>query len=220
MPEFSYEQLGFVLLLISIALSLLAFLALSIYRTFSAWPPLHGDGAQALFVLGSGGHTTELLTIVRDLDFKQYPVRTWVSFSGDTLSRVRALQLEQDNEACGGKVTTVELPRARNVGQSYVTSVLTTFFCGIRSLQLVWNVRPDVVVCNGPGSCVLVCLACLLLRGLHIKMIRIVYIESLARVSSLSLTGKILIHLVDRFIVQWPQLAKKYVHAEYHGLLV
>lgn len=46
---------------------------------------------------------------------------------------------------------------------------------------------------------------------------RIVYVESFARVHSLSLTGKLVYPFVDKFIVQWPQLLKKYDKAEYYG---
>ena len=41
--------------------------------------------------------------------------------------------------------------------------------------------------------------------------------ESIARVDSLSLSGKLLVRTADRFLVQWPQLAKKYTKAEYIG---
>lgn len=44
--------------------------------------------------------------------------------------------------------------------------------------------------------------------------------ESFARVTALSLSGKILIYFADRFLVQWPELAKRYPKAEYVGILV
>jgi beta-1,4-N-acetylglucosaminyltransferase len=55
---------------------------------------------------------------------------------------------------------------------------------------------------------------------------RTVYIESWARVKTLSLSGKILKPLVDRFVVQWETLQKKVGEkerggrAEYVGVLV
>jgi beta-1,4-N-acetylglucosaminyltransferase len=48
----------------------------------------------------------------------------------------------------------------------------------------------------------------------------IIYIESFARVETLSLTGKLLYPFVDRFLVQWPELSKKLGQAEYKGILV
>lgn len=48
----------------------------------------------------------------------------------------------------------------------------------------------------------------------------IIYIESFARVESLSVTGKLLYPFVDRFLVQWPQLSNIFDKAEYKGILV
>jgi len=36
---------------------------------------------------------------------------------------------------------------------------------------------------------------------------RIIYVESFARVKSLSLSGKLLRPFVDKFVVQWPEAA-------------
>jgi len=42
------------------------------------------------------------------------------------------------------------------------------------------------------------------LVGLHSP--RVIYVESWARVKSLSLSGKILRHVVDKFVVQWDEV--------------
>jgi beta-1,4-N-acetylglucosaminyltransferase len=55
---------------------------------------------------------------------------------------------------------------------------------------------------------------------LGIKKIEIIYIESFARVDTLSLTGRLLYPFVDRFLVQWPELSNIFDKAEYKGLLV
>ena len=77
----------------------------------------------------------------------------------------------------------------------------------------VWHVfreLPSVVLCNGPGTCIPIIAAALLVRCLGIKYITLVYVESIARVETLSLSGKIARRCVDHFLVQWPQLAAKY----------
>ena len=51
--------------------------------------------------------------------------------------------------------------------------------------------------------------------GLHRPVL--VFVESFCRVKSLSLSGRLLYLLVDRFVVQWPQLAERYPRAEYLG---
>jgi beta-1,4-N-acetylglucosaminyltransferase len=56
--------------------------------------------------------------------------------------------------------------------------------------------------------------------GLHIVGIYrpiLIFVESFCRVEELSLTGKILYQIVDRFIVQWPGLSEKHSRAEYLG---
>jgi beta-1,4-N-acetylglucosaminyltransferase len=47
----------------------------------------------------------------------------------------------------------------------------------------------------------------------------LIYIESIARVHRLSLSGKILYHLrlSDSLLVQWPELQAKYPRAHYAG---
>ncbi|EEC13566.1 conserved hypothetical protein [Ixodes scapularis] len=55
---------------------------------------------------------------------------------------------------------------------------------------------------------------------LGIKKASVVYVESFCRVETLSITGRVLYHLADHFVVQWPQLSAKYPRAKYHGLLV
>lgn len=76
------------------------------------------------------------------------------------------------------------------------------------------------VLCNGPGTCVPICVSALLLGILGIKKVIIVYVESICRVETLSLSGKILFHLCDCFIVQWPTLKEKYPKSVYLGRIV
>ena len=53
-----------------------------------------------------------------------------------------------------------------------------------------------------------------------VKDVKLVYVESICRVKTLSLTAKILYYVVDRLIVQWPDLYEKYERAVYLGRIV
>uniref|UniRef100_A0ABM5G8T8 UDP-N-acetylglucosamine transferase subunit ALG14 n=1 Tax=Pogona vitticeps TaxID=103695 RepID=A0ABM5G8T8_9SAUR len=77
-----------------------------------------------------------------------------------------------------------------------------------------------LVLCNGPGTCVPICISALLLRMLGLKRVTIVYVESICRVENLSLSGKILYYFSDYFIVQWPALKEKYPKSLYLGRIV
>ncbi|XP_068919482.1 UDP-N-acetylglucosamine transferase subunit ALG14 isoform X2 [Petaurus breviceps papuanus] len=78
----------------------------------------------------------------------------------------------------------------------------------------------SLVLCNGPGTCIPICASALLLRILGIKKVIIVYVESICRVETLSLSGKILYHFSDYFFVQWPTLKGKYPKSVYLGRIV
>ena len=49
--------------------------------------------------------------------------------------------------------------------------------------------------------------------------VEIVFVESLCRVESISLSGKMLMYMADHMLVQWPQLVDKYPRARYIGRL-
>ncbi|XP_035294518.1 UDP-N-acetylglucosamine transferase subunit ALG14 homolog [Cricetulus griseus] len=112
------------------------------------------------------------------------------------------------------------IPRSREVRQSWLSSVFTTLHSMWFSFPLVYHLKPDLVLCNGPGTCVPICVSALLLGILGIKKVIIVYVESICRVETLSLSGKILFHLSDYFIVQWPALKEKYPKSVYLGRIV
>ena len=92
--------------------------------------------------------------------------------------------------------------------------------CKIKQILPLFSFFFSKVLCNGPGTCVPICISALLLGILGIKKVIIVYVESICRVEHLSLSGKILFHLSDYFIVQWPTLKEKYPKSVYLGRIV
>lgn len=77
--------------------------------------------------------------------------------------------------------------------------------------------RPDVLLCNGPGTCIPVCFAAAMFDLLRLRDTRIFFIESICRVKSLSLSALILYYLriPDSIIVQWRDLSLKYPNTEF-----
>lgn len=78
------------------------------------------------------------------------------------------------------------------------------------------------ILCNGPGTCIPLCAIAFLYKIVGIRWSSIFYIESIARVQRLSLSGLLLykLHMADQFFVQWPQLQRKYPRAHYVGCLM
>ena len=163
---------------------------------------------KTLVVLGSGGHTAEMLRLIADFDFDRYTL-TLVTAATDTTSRAKA-ERELPREALA-TARWAEIPRAREVGQSFVSSVPSTLRALFACFHLIWTASPDLVLVNGPGTCVPVAVLGRLSGS------RVIFAESWCRVSTLSLTGRIMYWVAHRFVVHWPELARRYPRAEYLG---
>ncbi|KAL2085574.1 hypothetical protein ACEWY4_018894 [Coilia grayii] len=174
-----------------------------------------------LVVAGSGGHTTEILRLVGSLS-QSYRPRHYVIADTDKMSedKIHTFESAQSDRTNRPQYTLHRIPRSREVRQSWSSSVVSTLYALFYSVPLVFRLRPDVVLCNGPGTCVPLCAAGLLLGILGLKRVVLVYVESICRVETLSLSGKILYHLADYFFVQWSSLKNKYPKAIYMGRIV
>lgn len=88
----------------------------------------------------------------------------------------------------------------------------------LRNLRLAWRLlrreRPDAILSTGAGLAVPFFLAGKLLR------IRLVYVESLTRTESISLSGRLLYPFANRFFAQWPAAAERLKRAEYAGSIL
>jgi len=78
-------------------------------------------------------------------------------------------------------------------------------------LQLLFEMQPGLLLVNGPGTCIPPVLAAFILRACRLADCKIVFIESVCRVHSVSLSGRVAMLLVDSFLLQWPQPAVAYV---------
>lgn len=171
---------------------------------------------KTVICIGSGGHTTEMLQLLRTLDFGRYSPRYYIMASSDKTSPAKILAIENSNT----DFEIVEIPRSRIVGQSYITSVFTTLYSILYSVPVVCRIRPDLVLCNGPGTCIPICVTAFLLKAGFVSDTRIVFVESFCRTRSFSLSGKILMYFADNILVQWPKLRGKLKRAEYIGQLM
>lgn len=174
-----------------------------------------------MILLGSGGHTGEMIRLLLPVNLEKVK-KTWIVSSGDTTSLEKAKRLEESINSVPHSSTYITLKRARKVGQSLLLSVFTTLESILASFQSLLRQPsyPDVLLINGPGTCVPIAYVLFVMKFFGLCRTRIIYVESLARVSGLSLSGRLVLPVCDRFIVQWELLAAKYKRAEYHGILV
>ncbi|KAK4252726.1 hypothetical protein QN277_014464 [Acacia crassicarpa] len=180
-----------------------------------------------LIVLGSGGHTAEMLNLLVVLQKDRFTPRFYIAAATDNMSLQKAQLLENNLTAKNGTrvpntAQFMQIYRSREVGQSYVTSIWTTLIAMIHALWLMIKIRPQVILCNGPGTCIPICAIAFLFKVLGIRWSSIFYVESIARVRRLSLSGLLLykFRMADQLFVQWPQLQRKYPRATYVGRLM
>ena len=160
---------------------------------------------KTLVVLGSGGHTSEMLRMVGQLDPKKYHPIEFVVADTDHTSVQRLEKVLPDR-----KHSIHKIPRSREVGQSYASSLVSTLHALFYAIGVTVRIRPELLLCNGPGTCVPVVMGAWMLRILGVSS-KFVFIESFCRTQTLSLTGKILYPgLVDCFVVHWESLHRKY----------
>jgi beta-1,4-N-acetylglucosaminyltransferase len=163
-----------------------------------------------------------------------------VKLNGDALGRAKV-----ERPACVGPehYTISTIPRARRIHQGLLTTPLSCLYTLWKSFAVLLSapVRPpvttpydraamdlpDLIITNGPATAVIVILASLILRFFDVKgansrgKCRTIYVESFARVKGLSLSGKVLSLVVDRFLVQWEELkGSARGRAEFWGVLV
>ena len=81
----------------------------------------------------------------------------------------------------------------------------------MRSIRIMVLEKPDVVITTGVLAMIPLCL---LAKLFHKKLI---YIESFAKVSSPTQTGKLLYKYADQFYVQWESMKKFYPNAIFLG---
>ena len=81
----------------------------------------------------------------------------------------------------------------------------------IVSLCILFKEKPHVIICTGALAMVPICVLAKLLGK------KLIYIESFAKVTSGTQTGKFMYKLADQFYVQWEQMKYIYPKAIYLG---
>ena len=173
-----------------------------------------------------------MLTLLGKFNLQTYSPRRYIVAATDTMSGQKAQTFEHSTagktQRAGSSSSAslpfevVSIPRSREVGQSFRSSTWTTLVAASYAMRAVLSFKPDLVLTNGPGTALPVVVAAVFGNIIGVSSCRIVYVESIARVKHLSLTGKILYHLLltDEFLVQWEELRIKYPRSYCAGRLM
>ena len=147
---------------------------------------------KACFIASSGGHWEELMCLKEIAD--EYDT-FYVTEEGG--------QAEDSNLK---KIYT--LPQINRHEKNFLWHFIKLFKSASKVIKVE---KPDFIITTGALIAFPFCVFA------KIRGIKVIYIESFARVNNRSLTGRLVYQLADLFLVQWEPLLKLYPKAKYVG---
>lgn len=155
--------------------------------------------------------------------------RRYVYSSGDNMSLNHLKAFEDDMASAhgqdAGSYDFHVVPRARRVHQPLYTVPFSALYSVVGIFPLLWvspftgprkrQQFPDIIMTNGPATGFFVAVTAWLLKVFYLApedAMQVVYIESWARIKTLSLTGKLFYWsgMADTFLVQHGKVAAAY----------
>jgi UDP-N-acetylglucosamine:LPS N-acetylglucosamine transferase len=141
----------------------------------------------------AGGHLSQLLRISD-------------AWAGHDLAFVTTLGLAAEDLRMRG--------RTYVIGECNRDSPLEVARVFSRCRAIAMRERPDVVISTGAAPGLLMCLAAKLVGA------RMIWIDSIANVERLSLSGQLARPIADLMLAQWPDVAERHRGVEYVGSIV
>lgn len=153
---------------------------------------------KVMFISSTGGHLSELMQL-KPL-FKNYDYYI-VTEKNDTTIRLKNEYEDRIYYLIYG---------ARNYMLSYMIKLPLNI---IKSFYLFLKINPKVIVTTGAHTAVPMCYIAKLFKR------KVIFIETLARVKSKSLSGRLINRIADLFLVQNEELLEIYENSIYKGEL-
>ena len=92
--------------------------------------------------------------------------------------------------------------------KTFIFKMITNTF---KSFKIFLREKPDVIISTGALATIPMCIFAKVLKK------KIIFIESFAKVTSPTLTGKLIYKFADQFYVQWEQMKEHYSEAICEG---
>jgi UDP-N-acetylglucosamine:LPS N-acetylglucosamine transferase len=155
------------------------------------------QGAKLKLLVGAsaGGHVNELLILLRAAR------GVW---SVEPNCFVTTMDIARASFSDWGKPVHV-------LGEADRTKPFNVLVVLFRAISVVIRERPDLIVTTGSMPLAAVCLWAKLFGS------KVVWIDSVAQVDRMSLSGRIVRPIADLCLVQWPSVAERYKNVEYVG---
>lgn len=107
-----------------------------------------------------------------------------------------------------------ELGRVYVVGQCNRQQPVRVLKVLWRCIGVVLRERPDVLISSGAAAGGMACILGKLLGA------KVIWLDSITNVQRISLSGRMVRPFADLFLVQWPELARRYRKVEYAGAVI
>ncbi|MBH1939366.1 polysaccharide biosynthesis protein [Mobilitalea sibirica] len=144
------------------------------------------------FAASSGGHYEQLMMLKPIMDEYDSFIVTEKTKYSSRVDNIKSFYLLQIN-------------------RKEIRFIPKIVFNSIKSLVIILKEKPNVVITTGVLAVIPICLLVKLLGG------KLIYIESFAKVSTPTETGKLLYKFADQFYVQWDDMIKVFPKAIYKG---
>ena len=143
------------------------------------------------FAASTGGHFEQLMMLEPLMDKYESFVLT-----------------EKTKYGLNKKIKTYYVDQINRKQKLFIFKMIKVF---IKSLWIFLKERPDYTICTGVLATIPMCILTKIFRK------KLIYIESFAKITTPTITGKLLYKYADRFYVQWESMLKVYPNAIYKG---
>lgn len=154
---------------------------------------------KVLFISSTGGHLTEMLELKELFNKYDYHIITEKTKSNMGLKNTY-----------GNKVNYL-IYGTKDHMLSYPFKLLANSF---KSLYYYIKIRPKYIITTGAHTAGPMCVIGKIFGS------KIIFIESMANISTKTITGKLIYKFADLFIVQWESMLKLYPKAKYGGWII
>ncbi len=151
---------------------------------------------KVLFISSAGGHLSEMLELKELFKKYDYHIITEKTKSTDYLKKEYPQKV---NYLIYG---------TKDHMLTYPFKLIANCF---KSLYYYFKLRPKVIITTGAHTAGPMCCIGKIFGS------KIIYIESFANIHTKTITGRIIYHFADLFIVQWESMLKLYPKAVYGG---
>lgn len=147
-----------------------------------------GKNMKICFAASSGGHYEQLMMLKPLMEKYDSFVMT-------------------EQTAYAAEAKGIRMYYVKQVNRKEKTCFLKLISIAFRSMAIYRKEKPDVIICTGVLAMIPMCL---LMKMFGKKLI---YIESFAKITSPTLSGKLLYRYADQFYVQWESMKEFYPNA-------